>query len=412
MIKNKIKKKDNSSNFMSDLFQESLSLIKEKPKCEYFGICGGCTIQDINFESQVSIKQIYLEKDLKDLFQLKPELIERPIFGSVWGYRHKARLSVRFVKKKSKLLIGFRERKSGFVTDMDSCLVLPTFFSRLLMPLRDLINNLSIRDLIPQIELAIGEKRNESEIALILRVYKLPNNSDLSLLNEFSNKWKLQFWIQPKGPQSIYPLDQNKNNLKYFLPEYDLTIFFKPFDFTQINHKINRTLVNLVVRLLDLKCNDKVLDLFCGIGNFSLPIAKKAKKVIGVEGNKQLLERATLNANFNALENKVKFIQKDLFNISLDEILKLGILGKIVVDPPRDGALQLCKILLHIKKSKQKRLPKLIVYVSCNKMTFMRDVDFIVNKCKYVFSSLRILNMFPHTNHCELVGLFTRSKEN
>lgn len=369
------------------------------PACRWFGICGGCSHQHLDESAQVAAKQRVLEDCFAHIGKVVPENILPPIHGQTWGYRTRARLSVRNVPKKGGVLVGFHERRSSFVADMDSCEVLPARISALLPRLRHLVEQLSIRDRLPQIELACGEAVD----VLVLRVLEPPSPEDEARLKIFADTHRIQFWLQPKGPDSahvLYPLDAPE--LAYSLPEFNLVLPFKPTEFTQVNHGINRMLIRRAMRLLDPRPGERIADFFCGLGNFSLPIARRGAAVLGVEGSKSLVERAAENAARNGLGHLSEFRVADLFQMTPDAYVALGRFDKLLIDPPRDGAIELVKSL------PDAGAPRRIVYVSCSPATLARDAAVLVHQKGYRLVSAGVANMFPHTAHVESIALFER----
>jgi 23S rRNA (uracil1939-C5)-methyltransferase len=385
-----------------DVLRESV--IRTKPQCQFFGTCGGCSMQHLDVRAQIAVKQRVLEDNLAHLAKLRPETVYRPIHGPSWGYRYRARLTVRHVAKRGGVLIGFHERKSSFIADMTSCEVLPPHVSAMLVPLRRLVEGLSIRERMPQIELAVGS----TVTALVLRILEPINAADEQLLREFADAHNVQFWLQPQGPDLVapfYPLDAR---LDYTLPEYDIRMPFKPTDFTQVNHQINRVLVGRALRLLAPSRTDRVLDLFCGIGNFTLPLARISKEVVGIEGSEVLTTRALANAGENGVADHTSFACRNLFEVTADDMRALGHFDKFLIDPPREGALAVSKALAEIAQSGDGPLPKRIVYVSCNPSTLARDAGLLVHEAGYRLKGAGVVNMFPHTSHVESIALFER----
>jgi 23S rRNA (uracil1939-C5)-methyltransferase len=380
------------------------------PKCPHFGLCGGCKLQHLDFAAQVATKQRLLESDLWHIGKVKAENMLPPLYGPTWGYRHKARLSVKYVEKKQRVLVGFNEKSTRFVADMNSCEVLVPEVSALITPLQDLILLLSIRDKLPQIELAVGEPdaiepdvnaQYKPVIVLIMRIMAPLNTQDESLLKAFANDHGVQVWTQTKGPDTIkpfYPL--NGSALSYSLPEFDLKYPFKPNEFTQVNPQINQVMIRRAMQLLSPKADENIADFFCGIGNFTLPIARSGAQVLGLEGLANLVERANESAQLNEI-NHVKFGVADLFKMTPEALTGLGRFNKWLVDPPRDGAFELVKSL---DPSNQ---PESIVYVSCNPATLARDAGVLVNEKGYQLKAAGVINMFPHTAHVESIALFT-----
>jgi len=361
-------------------------------------------MQHLDVRAQIAVKQRVLEDNLAHLAKLRAETIFRPIHGPSWGYRYRARLTVRNVVKKGGVLVGFHERKSSYVADMTSCEVLPPHVSDLLVPLRRMVEGLSIRDRMPQIELAVGA----TVTALVLRVLEPINAADEQLLREFANAHNVQFWLQPKGPDSVVPFYPLHAQLDYTLPEFGIRMPFLPTDFTQVNHQINRVLVGRALRLLAPARNDRVLDLFCGIGNFTLPLARLAREVVGIEGSETLTARALANAKENGVDGHTSFASRNLFEVSADDMRALGHFDKFLVDPPREGALAVSKALADIAQSGEGPLPRRIVYVSCNPATLARDAGLLVHEAGYRLKGAGVVNMFPHTSHVESIALFER----
>ncbi|MNR97537.1 23S rRNA (uracil(1939)-C(5))-methyltransferase RlmD [compost metagenome] len=388
-----------------------MSLIKEsslrtKPKCVYFGICGGCSMQHLEPSAQVALKQRILEDNLKHIGKVKAETMLRPIHGPTWGYRYRARISVRNVPKKGGVLVGFHERKSSFITDMKTCEILPPHVSAMLLPLRALIASLSIIDHVPQIELAIGQGAAEKVTAMVLRIMTEPSADDEVKLKAFADLHQVQWWLQPAGPDSAYQYYPTENNLHYALPEFNVKMPFKPTDFTQVNHQINRVLVARALRLLDAQPTDRVADLFCGLGNFTLPIATQAREVVGIEGSSTLTERSLENATANGLAEKTSFYCRNLFEAKAEDFVELGKFDRMLIDPPRDGALAVCEALSELGKTHPDLLPSRIVYVSCNPSTLARDAAALVNEGLYDLKNAGVINMFPHTSHVESMAVF------
>ena len=378
------------------------SSLRVQPKCRYFGICGGCSMQHIEPSAQVAIKQRVLEDNLWHIGGVRPEMILPPIYGASWGYRYRARLSVNYVPKKGGILVGFHEKKSRYITDMTSCEVLPPKLSVLLEPLRRLIESLSIVQRMPQIEVAVGDGNDGMLLALVLRIMDPINVEDEEKLKAFADEHDVQWWLQTKGPDTaalFYPTDRQ---LHYLLPEFGITMPFKPVDFTQVNHQINRVLVDRALRLLDVQPDERVADLFCGLGNFTLPIATQAKEVVGIEGSESLTQRALDNAGLNGLAHKTSFATRNLFEVSAEDFAALGKFDRILIDPPRDGALAVCQALVDMGELR----PQRIVYVSCSPSTLARDAGVLAKEAGYVLKHAGVVNMFPHTSHVESMAVF------
>ncbi len=381
------------------------SVLRVAPTCAHFGVCGGCAMQHLEAGAQVAVKQRVLEDDLSHIGKVKPEMVLRPLAGPSWGYRYRARLSVRNVRKKGTVLVGFREKKSPYVADMERCHVLPPPVSALLLPLRALIGALSIVDQVPQIELAVGEGDGDGGLAivLVLRVMAPPSDVDLHLLREFADRHQIQWWLQPKGPDTAHPFYPERAPLQYSLPEFGVRMPFKPTDFTQVNHQINRVLVARALRLLDVRPDERVADLFCGIGNFTLPLATQARAVVGIEGSEALVQRAGANAALNGLDGKTEFQCRNLFEFDAADWAALGRFDKLLIDPPRDGASAVCAALAAADAALK---PRRIVYVSCNPATLARDAGVLVHEAGYRLKQAGVINMFPHTAHIESIAVF------
>ncbi|UZD56259.1 23S rRNA (uracil(1939)-C(5))-methyltransferase RlmD [Caldimonas aquatica] len=385
------------------------------PRCVHFGVCGGCKMQHFHISAQVAVKQRVLEDNLWHLGKVRPETILRPIEGPTWGYRFRARLSVRMVPKKGGVLVGFHERKSSYVADMTSCQVLPPHVSAMLVPLRHLISSMDRPDRLPQIEVAVGEHDEGRATALVLRHLEPLSEADIARLRRFAEEHGVQWWLQPKGPDSIHRLDEGGPVLAYSLPEFDVRMPFRPTDFTQVNHHINRMLVGRAVRLLDPQPHERVIDWFCGLGNFTLPIARRARQVLGVEGSEALVQRSQDNARLNRLEARTSFEARNLFELEPQDLLRYGSADKWLVDPPREGAFALAKALADVHQQgglsgglSGWQAPRRIVYVSCNPATLARDAGLLVHQAGYTCVAAGAVNMFPHTAHVESIAVFER----
>jgi 23S rRNA (uracil1939-C5)-methyltransferase len=428
------------------------------PGCPHFGLhagaCGGCKMQHLDASAQVAMKQRVLEDNLWHLGKVKPDTLWRPIQGPTWGYRYRARLSVRHVIKKGTVLIGFHERKSRYVADMSVCPVLPPHVSAMLVPLRGLIASLDARDTCPQIELACGDHVT----ALVLRHLEPLSDADRDRLRQFAGQHPgVQWWLQPKGPDTVRLLDElapGEAELSYDLPAFGIHMPFKPTDFTQVNPHINRVLVSRALRLLDAQPHERVIDWFCGLGNFTLPIATQAARVLGIEGSEALVARSRENYEKNkalALDGKAlsatEFVARNLFEMTPAMLLADGQADKWLVDPPREGAFALAKALADVHQQRLKDAgllpsksasgtgdeeaaagdtppgtpgaalalvvvpadwvpPKRIVYVSCNPATLARDAGLLVHMAGYKCVGAGVVNMFPHTAHVESMAVF------
>ncbi len=419
------KKNSFEQGTVTQIHRESSQRVQ--PGCPHFGLhagaCGGCKMQHLHVGAQVAVKQRVLEDNLWHLGKVKACNILRPIEGPAWGYRYRARLSVRHVHKKGAVLVGFHERKSRYVADMKECPVLPPHVSALLLPLRALIKSMDAIETLPQIELACGD----DVTALVLRHLEPLSDGDRDRLRTFAIQHSgLQWWLQPKGLDTVHLLDEGGPQLAYALSEFGVTMPFKPTDFTQVNPWINRVLVSRALRLLDAQKNERVIDWFCGLGNFTLPLATQAREVLGVEGAEALVARARENYQSNeaiALVRNVqvatKFEARNIFEMTPELLVQDGIADKWLIDPPREGAFALVNALAELH---QKALdtglapaaappwtpPKRIVYVSCNPATLARDAGVLVHQAGYQCVSAGVVNMFPHTAHVESIAVFDR----
>ena len=366
------------------------------PKCAWFGYCGGCSLQHLQASAQIQYKQQTLLDAFTHIGKVQPESILSPLTSSSsWGYRRKARLGVKHVIKKGKVLVGFRERNASFIADMDSCEVLHPKVGHGLKDLAALIEDLSVSDKVPQIEVAMDDER----CVLIFRVLESLTDEDRDKLRAFATQQDFIIYLQTGGPDTVAPLDAEAD-LHYALPDFSLELYFQPTDFTQVNTDINRQMIRQALELLDLNKEDQVLDLFCGIGNFTLPIATRAGQVTGVEGADELVARAQDNARRNGLKN-VDFHVANLYQSLEDEPWLQQSFNKILLDPPRSGAFE---ILPHLPKMGADR----IVYVSCYPGTLARDAAELVNNLGYRLVSAGVMDMFPHTAHVESMALFEK----
>jgi 23S rRNA (uracil1939-C5)-methyltransferase len=366
-----------------------------QPRCSAAGVCGGCSLQHMSESSQIHAKQQVLLENLQQIGKVQPESTLPPLQGPHWNYRRKARLGVKFVPKKGGVLVGFREKQSGYLAVMDSCEVLDERFSNLILPLRELVAGLSIAKRIPQIEIAAGD----DSAVLVFRNLEPISGTDQELLKGFAQQHQLSILLQPAGPDSIQALYPGKQELlQYRLDEWDVAIRFRPTDFTQVNASINQSMISLALELLSAEEGDEVLDLFCGIGNFTLPLARVCKHVTGIEGDSVLVKMARDNASYNGLSN-AEFITANLYDTPLDGSWLHRKWDRILLDPPRSGAMEVIERLPELK-------PKRIVYVSCNPATLARDADILVNKYGYRLKAAGVMDMFPHTKHVESIAVF------
>ncbi|HWK70454.1 MAG TPA: 23S rRNA (uracil(1939)-C(5))-methyltransferase RlmD [Burkholderiaceae bacterium] len=373
---------------------------RTEPPCPYFGVCGGCAMQHLEPAAQVAVKQRVLEDALGHIGKVQPAMVLPPLHGPTFGYRYRARLSVRHVAKKGGVLVGFRERRGSYVADIRECKVLPPHVSGMLLPLRELIGSLSRPDRFPQIEVAVGDRTT----ALLLRHMEALTPSDVALLREFAARHDVTWWLQSKGPETVRPLDaEDADKLAYALPEFGLRMPYRPTDFTQVNHAINRTLISKAIGLLDVQPEDRVADLFCGLGNFTLPLATRAASAVGVEGSSALTERAMEAARRHGLEDKTRFATLNLFEVDVQWLRDLGRFDRVLIDPPREGAESVARALAALAPAER---PRRIVYVSCSPATLARDAGILVHEGGYSLQSAGVINMFPHTGHVESIAVF------
>ena len=402
------KKKNWEAARMTVLLRESS--LRVKPPCVHFGVCGGCAMQHLDPAAQVSAKQRVLEDNLWHIGRTRPGQVLSPVHGPYWGYRYKARLSVNYVPKKGGVLVGFRERRSRFVADIRSCPVLPPHVSDMLVPLRELIGSLSIYDRVPQIELALGHSEENGLVtAMVLRIMAPLSGEDEARLRAFADRHAVEWWLQTKGPETVRLFYPEVSLLQYSLPESGVIMPFVPSDFTQVNHHINQVLVSLALRLLQPGPGDTVADLFCGLGNFTLPLATRAAKAVGMEGSATLVARAKAAARSNGLEDRTGFFVKDLFKMNEKDWVRAGPFDSVLIDPPRDGAQAICQTIAALRGVHEKFRPGRIVYVSCNPSTLARDAGILVSQGGYVLGQAGVINMFPHTAHVESIAVFERA---
>ena len=391
------------------------SALRGVPRCPHFGLhagaCGGCSMQHLEPRAQVALKQRVLEDTLWHIGRVRPENILRPIIGPAWHYRHRARLTVRHVAKKGAVLVGFHERASSYVADMRTCAVLPARVAALIEPLRELVAGLSLRDRLPQIEVTVIGPAGEETVVLVLRVLRALTNEDRALLRAFRARHCVALWLQPAGPESAAPLDAEDGcTLSLSLPEFDVMLPFAPTDFTQVNHQINQVLVRRAVRLLGVLASDRVIDFFCGLGNFTLPLARRAARVLGLEGNPGLIQRASQAACRNGLEGVVEFEACNLFEWTGADweaaVRKEGGVDRVLIDPPREGALAIVRSLAATTNR-----PSRLVYVSCNPATLARDAAVLVHEGQWRLGAAGVVNMFPHTSHVESIAVFEPAEQ-
>lgn len=366
------------------------------PRCEYHPVCGGCSLQHLSSEAQIALKQKILFDNLRQIAQVIPDETLEPIAGEQWGYRRKARLGVRDVKAKGRVLVGFREKSNRYLADIHSCEVLHQSVGKRLDELSELIGCLHGRQVIAQIEVAVSD----DVTALVFRNLKALDEHDLQLLTEFARKYDYCIYLQPGNIETIQPLWPESPRLTYSLADHNVVMEFRPGDFTQVNASVNGLMVERVIEQLQLQQHDTVMDLFCGLGNFTLPIARRAGFVIGVEGDRGLVQRAQYNAESNGIMN-VSFHMADLFENMDPQILKHRKINKLLLDPPRSGAQAVVEQVERID-------PERIVYVSCHTATLARDAG-ILSRRGYRLVKAGVMDMFPHTMHVESMAVFVRN---
>lgn len=368
-----------------------------EPPCPHFGVCGGCNLQHLSSLAQIQFKQDQLREQLQFIGRVAPMEWLPPMTTATEGYRRKARLGVRLVPQKGGVLVGFRERRSSFLTGLNECRVLDTRFSSQLPALKELVESLSCADRIPQIEVAAGDK----EAAIVLRHIEPLNKDDIDKLCAFGEASGLIVYLQPGGPDTIHAVwPRPVPVLSYRIPRFGLEMQFRPTDFTQVNADINQRMVAEAVDFLDLSEDDSVLDLFCGLGNFTLPIARTAGQVLGIEADEDLVRAAAANARSNGISN-VSFRSADLYDEVSPEPWHGFVFNKLLLDPPRTGAIEV------IKQLPEHGGPERIVYISCNPATLARDANVLVNAKGYNLVKAGVMDMFPHTGHVESIAVFT-----
>jgi len=374
------------------------SPLRAEPLCPHYGVCGGCSFQHVRPEQQIPLKQDLLVEQFKRIGKLDiPELWE-PLTGPHWGYRRKARMGVKYVAKKNKVLVGFRERRHPYLAEMGNCMVMHPIIGDKMVALGEMMAGLSIREKIPQIEVAVGDER----CVLAIRVLSPPNADDIETLRQFGRLHGISLCLQAKGPDTIVPLPGEPEVMPYYsLPGHGIRFDFKPAMFTQVNYELNRLMIDRVLDSLALEANDTVLDLFCGLGNFTLPMAKRAGRVVGVEGDLPLVRQAQANARLNHITN-VAFYAADLSK-DLDSLPWLNQrYDKLLLDPSRAGASE---VLPHLRTWQ----PGRVVYVSCNPSTLARDAGILVNELGYRLVKAGVMDMFPQTAHVESIALFFKN---
>jgi 23S rRNA (uracil1939-C5)-methyltransferase len=368
-----------------------------EPKCPHYGVCGGCSLQHLAAGAQIMAKQQVLLDNLAHIGGVVPEEVLAPLSGPVWGYRARARLGVRLVVKKGRVLVGFREKRSALLADLSRCEVLHPAVGERLAGLAALVGRLEARARIPQVEVAV----TDCVTVLVFRTLDPLSAADQARLTDYAREHALHIYLQPAGPESVQLLWPDHATLKYALPAQDIEIEFRPLDFTQINPAINRKMVARVLELLQIEPGERVLDLFCGLGNFTLPLARLAGAVTGVEGDAGLVGRARDNARRNGIRN-AGFHCADLSGRNNEASWAGRVYDKILLDPPRSGAAAVMDLLGNAR-------PARVVYVSCHPGSLARDADRLVNEYGYRLSAAGVMDMFPHTAHVESVALFEQT---
>jgi len=389
-------RKDYAEGKLATLF--SRSELRAEPLCQHYGLCGGCSFQHVEASQQIQIKQDLLVDQFKRIGKVNIPTLWEPLTGPHWGYRRKARMGVKYVAAKNRVLVGFRERRHSYLAEIDSCAVMHPIVGTRLTLLGEMIAQLSIKEKIPQIEVAIGDQ----ECILAIRVLEPPTTDDIEKMRAFAHEQQISLCLQSKGPDTIVPLPGEPEIIpSYALPDQHINFKFRPAMFTQVNYEINRQMINRVLDTLALNKNNQVLDLFCGLGNFTLPMAKQAGLVVGVEGDQPLVNHALENARYNNIDN-VEFYAADLSKKLDDQPWAQRRYDKILLDPSRAGASE---VLSYFKIWQ----PEMVVYVSCNPSTLARDAGILVNELGYHLVKAGVMDMFPQTAHVESIALFVKN---
>ena len=364
--------------------------------CPHYGTCGGCALQHLAPAAQLAFKQGQLLENLARLGDVEPARVLEPLTGPIWGYRRRARLGIKLVPRKGRVLVGFRERSAPYVADLHECRVLAPPLGTLLDPLAQLVAGLSIATRVPQAEAAVAE----NGCALVLRVLDAPSEADLERLRSFERERGVRLYLQPGGPATVEPLTPGQPALRYSLPAFDVTLEFEPTDFIQVNGALNVAMVSRAVELLDPQAAERVLDLFCGLGNFSLPLARRAGEVVGVEGDAGLVARAAGNAARQGIGN-VSYVAADLAAPATDVPWTTRRYDRVLLDPPRAGAREVLGI---VGASGAGR----VVYISCHPGSLARDAGILVRDHGFRLVAAGVMDMFPHTTHVEAMAVFER----
>ena len=366
-------------------------------KCAHYGLCGGCSLQHLSSEDQIKHKQSVLLEQFEHIGGVQPEEVLPPLTSPIWGYRRKARLGAKHVPKKGGVLVGFREKASPYIADITQCEILDPAVGHRLMDLRELIGSLSIKDRLPQIEVAVGDQ----DQGLVFRHLEPFTEDDLEILKAFGEKHQFVIYLQPKGPDTVHQIyPEAAVDLFYQAGEDEPVLHFLPTDFTQVNASINKDMIARVLGFMQLGKDDRVLDLFCGLGNFSLPMAKRAAYVLGVEGEAGLVKRAQENAQRNQLDN-AEFVCADLTQDDQVKTIEAGKFNKVLLDPARSGAQEIIEKMSFAGVNQ-------VIYVSCNPATLARDAGILVKEKGFRMIKAGIMDMFPHTTHVESIAIFER----
>jgi 23S rRNA (uracil1939-C5)-methyltransferase len=366
------------------------------PRCAHFGICGGCSLQHLAPGAQLAAKERQLLENLQRIGNVQPERVLEPLRGPEWAYRRRARLGIKYVHKKGRVLAGFREREKPYIADIKRCEVLLAPLANLPQELAALTETLTIREKMPQVEVAAGDRAT----ALVFRVLQSPSAEDLEKMSAFGAQRGLQIFLQPGGLETVRPLRDDYPPLDYAVDGGGVVIEFGPVDFIQVNRDINSSMVDAAMRLLQPQASDSALDLFCGLGNFTLPLARRARQVMGVEGDASLVTKARSNASRNAIGN-AGFAVENLF-----EPQSFGAWGQehydlVMLDPPRAGAAELLTCMPRWN-------PRRVVYISCHPGSLARDAQTLVADHGFALSAAGVMDMFPHTTHVESIAVFER----
>jgi 23S rRNA (uracil1939-C5)-methyltransferase len=365
-----------------------------QPRCAHFGVCGGCALQHLAPEAQLTAKDAELRDTLQRVAGIAPAAWLAPLGGPAWGYRRRARLGAKFVRKKGCVVVGFRERAAPYVAQLAACEVLAPPAGQLIAPLAALLTGLSIREQLPQIEVAVAD----NVTALVLRVLQAPSDEDLARLTAFAAEHGVRLYLQPGGPQSVHALGAPGEALRYRLAQFDLELEFAPTDFIQINAAVNAALVARALELLAPSGDAAVLDLYCGVGNFTLALARRAARVVGVDGEAALIERAGANARRNGIGNA----QFHLANLARAPEAGLPWMRQsythVLLDPPRTGAHEMLAAIAALA-------PRRVLYISCHPGSLARDLGVLVHEHGFTLEAAGVVDMFPHTAHVESLAL-------